>query len=489
MRKKLGAMTFLLVLALATTVGVRTWRFAPAKVADAIDIHLPAAPAVDTAAAAARLGVAIRFQTVSHQNPAQNQRGEWEQLQAWLVSAYPRAHAGMRRELVAGDALLYTWPGSDASLQPIILMAHQDVVPVTAGTERDWKYPPFSGQIAEGAVWGRGSMDDKGSLIAIFEAIDQLVASGFKPRRSVLLVSGADEEQGGAGARAIAAQLAARQVKALFALDEGSLVVTDAPVTNKPLILIGVAEKGYATLKVSATASGGHSSMPPRELATIALAKAVIAINERQFPLELRSPASDTLDALAANGPVALRMAAANSWLFGAMIRRQFGATPAGAAALHTTIAPTMLAGSPMENVLPQMATALINYRIAPWNSSSAVMERARTAVADLPVRLSWNSAPREPSPVSSSRSTGWKLVRAAAEAQDPQTPVAPYLVVAATDGRSFAAVSEDVYRFFPARLTTSEVGMIHGSNEHLTLDNLARMIRFYSQLIVASAG
>jgi carboxypeptidase PM20D1 len=482
-------MTLLLVLAVAVTVGIRTWRFAPAKVADARDIHLPAAPVVDTEAAAARLGAAIRFQTVSHQNPAQNQRGEWEQLQAWLVSTYPRAHAGMRRELVAGNAMLYTWSGSDASLQPIILMAHQDVVPVTAGTERDWKYPPFSGQVAEGAVWGRGSMDDKGSLIAIFEAIEQLVASGFKPRRSVLLVSGADEEQGGAGARAIAGLLATRQPRALFALDEGSLVITDAPVTNKPLILIGVAEKGYATLKVSATASGGHSSMPPRDLATIALAKAVVAINERQFPLELRSPASDTLDALAAGGPMALRMAAANTWLFGARIRRQFGATPAGAAALHTTIAPTMLAGSPMENVLPQVATALINYRIAPWNSTGEVMERARTAVGDLPVSLSWDSPPREPSPVSSSRSLGWKLIRAAAEAQDPHTPVAPYLVVAATDGRSFAAVSDDVYRFFPARLATSEVGMIHGSNEHLTLDNLARMIRFYSQLIVASAG
>ena len=167
-----------------------------------------------------------------------------------------------------------------ASLSPIILMAHQDVVPVTEGTEKDWKYPPFAGQVADGAVWGRGTIDDKGSLVALFEAAEALTAQGFAPKRTIYIISGHDEEVGGTGAKAAADLLASRKVKALFTLDEGSVVVTDAPVINGPAIMIGIAEKGYATLKVTAKATGGHSSMPPADLASISLAKAMVAINE-----------------------------------------------------------------------------------------------------------------------------------------------------------------------------------------------------------------
>jgi carboxypeptidase PM20D1 len=183
------------------------------------------------------------------------------------------------------------------------------------------------------------------------------------------------------------------------------------------------------------------------------------------------------------------RVAVANQWLFSRMITGKMTHVPASAAMLHTTIAPTMLEGSPKENVLPQAATALINYRIAPWNTSADVMARAKSAVADLPVELSWNAPPREPSPVSSTNSLGWKFIRAAAEAATPGSPVAPYLVVAGTDSRSMTLVSQDIYRFAPFRLASHETGMIHGTNEHMTIENLSRMIRFFSQLIATSAG
>ena len=165
----------------------------------------------------------------------------------------------MTRTILPNRTLIYHWPGGDASLAPIIVMAHQDVVPVTGGTERDWKYPPFAGTIAENAIWGRGTVDDKGSLVGLFEAIEALAVQGFQPKRGIYLVSGHDEEAGGSGAAAAAARLKAEGVRALYTLDEGSVVLRDTPVIDGPAILIGIAEKGYATLKVTANAPGGHS--------------------------------------------------------------------------------------------------------------------------------------------------------------------------------------------------------------------------------------
>ena len=374
-------------------------------------------------------------------------------------------------------------------IQPIILMAHQDVVPVTPGTEKDWQHPPFAGVVADGAVWGRGAVDDKGSLITLFEAAELLATKGFKPKRTIIIVSGHDEEVGGTGAQAAADALKKRGVKSLFTLDEGSAIISDAPIINGPAIMIAVAEKGYATLRVTAKAPGGHSSMPPEEIGTVTLAKAITAIHAQQFPLRLDQPAFGTVEALAAEKGGLMKVIAANPWLFGSLIKSQMGASPAGAAQLHTTIAPTMLQGSPKEHVLPQDAYGLVNYRLAPWDSSADVLARAKQAVGKLPVTFSWEREPREASPVSSTTSQGWKLLRAAAEAEAPGAPVAPFMVVGGTDSRYMKDVSQDTYRFQALRLSTKETKMIHGTNEHITTENLGSMIRFFTRLIATSAS
>ena len=278
-------------------------------------------------------------------------------------------------------------------------------------------------------------------------------------------------------------------MRALFTLDEGSVVLRDTPIINGPAILIGVAEKGYATLKVTANAPGGHSSMPPAETGVTTLARAVLAITENPFPMEMRGPGAAMVESLAAHKGGTTKMAVANQWLFAPVLKRQLGASPSSAAAFHTTIAPTMLEGSPKENVLPQSATALINYRIAPWNTSADVMARAKAAVGDAPVEFSWVKPPNEPSRVSSTNSQGWKYVVAAARADAPDAVVAPFLVVGATDSRSMAPISEDVYRFMPMHFSLKETAMIHGTNEHMTIDSFKRMIDFYARLIATSAG
>ena len=473
----------------AGTVAVRTATFAPKDIADGGDIRLAAAPSYDLDAAVGHLSAAAQIKTISHQDPAENDIAEWDRLHAWLAATYPATHRAMTRTILPNRTLIYHWPGSDASLAPIIVMAHQDVVPVTEGTEKDWKYPPFAGTIAEKSVWGRGTVDDKGSLIGLFEAIEALAAQGFQPKRGIYLVSGHDEEAGGSGAVAAAAKLKAEGVRALYTLDEGSVVLRDTPVIDGPAILIGVAEKGYATLKVTANAPGGHSSMPPTETGVTTLARAVLAITEKPFPIEMRGPGAAMIEALAAHKGGTTELAVANQWLLGSVLKKQLAASPSSAAAFHTTIAPTMLQGSPKENVLPQSATALINYRIAPWNSSADVMARAKAAVGNAPVELSWVKPPNEPSRVSSTKSQGWKYVVAAARADAPDAVVAPYLVVAATDSRSMEPISEDVYRFMPMHFTLKETAMIHGTNEHMTIDSFKRMIDFYARLIATSAG
>lgn len=479
--------------ALVITGGVvafKTVTFLPDGVATAADIVVaPAGTEIDANQAALNLGQAIRFQTVSHQNPDDDRLEEWTKLQTWLAQTYPSAHAAMKREIVDGQALVYTWTGSDPALPAIILMAHQDVVPVTAGTEPDWKYPPFAGKVAEGAVWGRGAVDDKGSLVSLFEAFEALAKQGFKPKRTVYVVSGHDEEVGGTGAKMIASLLASRGIKALFTLDEGSAIILDEPVTKAPVALIGIAEKGYATLNVTAKAAGGHSSMPPKDTGVINLAKALIAINDKPFPLELRGPGKKMIDVLGYQKGGMTKVAVANQWLFGPLLVAQAGASSTGAAMLHTTIAPTMLEGSPKENVLPQSANALINYRTAPWNQSADIMARATSAVGKLPVTLSWVKEPREPSKVSSTTSLGWKLIRATIEADSSQIRIAPFLVVGGTDSRNFQDISEDVYRFMPVRFKVADTAMIHGTNEHIPIKDLGRIINFYMRLIKTTAG
>ncbi len=475
------ALLILVVLARALLAGRGT---APSITAAA----LPAAPAFSLEAAARHLGEAVRIRTVSHQDAALDEAGEWPRLHAWLAATYPLTHARAARELIDGRSLVFTWPGTDPALPPVVLMAHQDVVPVEAGTEGQWRHPPFAGELADGAVWGRGAIDDKGSLVAIFEALEALARQGFTPRRTLILVSGANEEVQGSGAQAAAALLASRGVHAEFVLDEGLLVLARHPVTGGPVAMIGIAEKGYATLEVVAHAPGGHSSMPPADTAGLTLARALLAIHAAAAPSRLDGPTQQMLSALAPDSAFAARLAIANQWLFAPLLVRQIAATPAGAAMLHTTEAPTMLAGSAKENVLPERASAAINYRLAPGDSSAAVLERATRAVAGLPVTLAWLHAPLEASSVSSTGSRGWSLI-AALGAAAAHGPAAPALMIGGTDSRRLQPVATDVFRFQPITLADEDLAMLHGTNERMTLENLRQAITFYARLVAAAAS
>jgi len=451
-------------------------------------VALAAPVPIDVDQAAAHLGQAIRFQTISHQDPKEDDPKAWDDQRAWLQATYPKFHAVARREVVGAGALLYTWMGTAPSLQPVVLMAHQDVVPVSAGTEGQWKAPPFAGSIVHGAVWGRGSIDDKGSLIAIMEACEALANRGFTPKRTIIVISGEHEETDGGSIDEVAALLAKRNVHALFVLDEGLSIIDDNPITGTSAALIGVAEKGYATLRITASSAGGHSSMPPKSTAVVTLAQAVVAIADKPFPLKIDGPTEKMLAALAPQMPFMTRMAVANTWLFGPLVIHKFAASPAGAAQLHTTIAPTMLQGSPKENVLPQEAIGRINYRIYPGQKVDGVMARATTAVGNLPVKLEWEVGARNPSAVASTDSDAYRTIVALVQDME-HVPSAPALMIAATDSYRMSPIATDIYKFEFTRGGIADVEMIHGTNEHLSLANLKRLTEFFARLIATTGS
>lgn len=452
---------------------------------------LIAAPPVtiDAAAAANRLGRALSYQTLSLQPGDDSHRAQFLAFHAFLAQAFAHSHQALELEVINGASLLYHWRGSDPTLSPILLLGHMDVVPVEPGSESDWQYPPFAGVVADGHVWGRGAIDNKSGVMAIFEAIELLIASGFAPKRTVILAFGHDEEIGGErGAQAMAAQLAQQQVKPLWVLDEGGLVVPDNALLNRSLALIGTAEKGYLSLQLTAQGAGGHSSRPPAATAAGIIAGAVHRVQQAPFGPRLVAPTSDMFAYLAPEMGGLRRLAFANQWLLKPLILQQLATEAQSSAMVRTTTAPTMLRGSAKDNVLPITAQAVINFRLLPGDRIESVTQRVRELVADERVTIApLDGFGTEPSAISPSDDTVFAELITQIRSSFPDTLVAPYLVVGATDSRHYAALSPRIYRFLPMRVPSADLAGFHGSNERLAVDSYADGIRFYHRLISAA--
>lgn len=480
----------------AILVAVVLWnasQFGP-KASTQAAITLPEPPAVDVAAAAESLGAAIRIQTVTYAagDPKPGADQPWIDLEAALRARYPAVFAKMTMEKIQTHAMLMTWAGTDPALPPVILMAHQDVVPVNPGTDADWTHGPFGGVVADGYIWGRGAMDDKGSLIAILEAGDALAKSGWTPKRTVIFAFGHDEEVSGRGAQEIFALLKSRNVTPAMVLDEGYAVLDNYPLTGKPAALIGVAEKGYVSLSITATTEGGHSSRPPRESGAVRIARALVALEENQMPADLSAPPfNEMIQAVSGDLPFTLKLAFANQWLLGSVIKDQVGSDASANAIVRTTTAPTMLTGSIKDNVLPQRASAVVNFRIHPNDTVASVTQHVKDVtshIEGLTVEMYEDGIGSEPSPVSSTDSEAYRVLEAVARATGGgEVPVAPALVIGATDARYASAISKDaIYRFAPAIYDDIDLNGFHGTNERLSVENLGRMIKGYAQIMMA---
>ena len=479
-----------LILAVAGFVGFRTMSFtAPPPPAEAA-IPDTGAYALDSSAATVRLGEAIRFRTVSLVQETED-RAQFEQFHAWMQQRYPAFHLVAQREVIGELSLLYAWQGSDPAQPPLLLLAHQDVVPVPDDTRSAWRVDPFGGVVRDDAVWGRGAIDDKGSLVAILEAAEFLAAQGRQPTRTILFAFGHDEEIGGDnGAVRMAALLKERGVRAWFVLDEGMAAVERHPLTGGSASMIGISERGSGTLRVRAVGQPGHSSMPPPETAVSLVSEAVDRIHA--MPIERRlegGPALAMMRALAPELSFTNRMAVSNEWLFGPLLRQRLEGDATAQALLGTTIAPTVISGGSRANVLPAEATAMINFRIHPRDNADDLLRRARQEVADMDgVTVDWAEVPRDATSISSTTSSSYALLAALSRNILPDAPVAPGLVLAGTDSRHYSEVAENVYRFQPILLSTEDIEGLHGVNEHISIANYDRMIRFYVGLMEAGA-
>ena len=433
------------------------------------------------------LAGALRIPTVSSSDYARTDPRPFIRLETYLHATFPLVHTRLHRQVVNGFGLLYEWTGSDPSLEPLLLVAHQDVVPVLAGTEKDWTRPPFAGLVAGGYLYGRGALDDKLNVVAQLEAVEYLLRADYAPRRTVLLAFGHDEEtQGVHGAAALAVLVGRSYPHLAMVLDEGGLVKSDGVAgLSQPVALVGVSEKGYLSLELTAHGASGHSSMPPALTSIGRVAAAVGRLEVNPFPARLDGGVGELLRFLAPSVPLGTRVLFANQWLFVPLIEQKLRATPSGNATLRTTTAPTIIRGGDKDNVLPAAAVATVNFRLLPGDSVAGVLAQVRKVVGDEQITLRVPGVARAASPVSRTDNAAFAHLQRTIKSVFPTALVAPYVVVGATDARAYAPLCPAAtYRFMPLLMDQADIERLHGTDERIGTAAYQDVIRFYVQLL-----
>ena len=478
----------IIIIALLVVLVVRTLNF-PVRNEEVEPIDLPE---VDGESVAQRIGLAVQYRTISNRDPSLVDSQPFEGLHELLRTLYPQVHEQLTCEVINHHALLYTWQGTNPNLDAICFAAHQDVVPADESETSGWLHPPFAGELADGYVWGRGTLDCKGTLIGIMEAVNNLLKSGYQPERTIYLAFGDDEEVSGLhGAKAIVETLQARSVQIAFMLDEGGAVTRGTLYgIDRPVGQVGISEKGYLSLRLKAKVSGGHSATPPERTAIGSLGLAIAALEANPFPQHLEV-IQFMMGFVGEALPFFERMRYANAWLFGSGLKRKLAAHPLTNALTRTTTAPTIIKGGSAENVLPAEAEALINFRILPGDTVVDVFQSVSEMVGDEVIEVlpahgetlqdehAW-----DPTPVADVYSPEFERLAELISATFPGALVAPYLMTGATDSRHYAPICQNVFRFSPFFLTAEEATLMHTANERLSFINAGRMVAFYQELI-----
>lgn len=442
-------------------------------------------PKIDEQRAVENLRALIRIPTVSHLDEADTDWVQFARFREELSQRYPITHAELELELVDGHSMLFHWRGA-ANTKPTVLMAHYDVVPATG---EGWEYPPFAAELVgePGAqlVWGRGTLDDKGSLVSILEAIETLITDGFTPQNDIYLSFGHNEEVAGSGAKVIVDLLEERGIRPAMVLDEGGAVVEDIfPGVTDPIAVIGVSEKGILSLKLTVEQQGGHASTPPKMTATVRLARALVRLNRRPFRTSFVPTNLDMIRTLGAHASQPLKWIFTNQWLTKLPLLALFSRlSDETAAMVRTTQAVTQLSGAQAANALAERAEAIINIRIAIDSSVAEATEHVRRSIRDDSVHIELLH-PTEPSPVSPTSGTAWELLKKTIESSYPGTIVTPYVMLGASDSRHFARISDHVYRFSPFEMSTEERGTLHAKNERIRVSTFLTGVNFYTRLV-----
>lgn len=447
-------------------------------------------PDIDGSAAAARLSGAIKFRTVSYENREQAPAAEFAGLHRHILDSFPKCREAMKIETVNGLSLLLEWTGRNAALPPLLFSAHQDVVPAPEEPSPGWTHGPFSGDIADGHVWGRGALDMKSGLFALLEAAESLITHGFVPERTVYFAFGHDEEIGGlSGAAKISELLSRRGIRLACVFDEGGAIRT-LPEIPCPVGFIGISEKGYATVELTARGAGGHSAVPGNGGAIASLCSAVTKVEKMAQPVDL-GPILRLFKHIGRVLPYGRRFLLANSWLFAPFLRSMLSRTPEMNAMIRTTAAPTIISGGIKENIIPDSARVVINFRLIPGDSAEKLVERVKKAVDDPRIEVTSRFNFKEPPPVSPVDSF---YFRSAEEAiyetcGESDFAVAPFIMLGASDSRHYVACSDAIYRFQYLKLLPEDARRVHGTDERISVSNYVEAIGYYMRLLVKTSS
>jgi len=434
-----------------------------------------------------RLSQAIQFATVSWHDSSKIDTTAFGNFHRFLKNSFPRVHQHLNRQTFSRYGVLYTWPGSDTALKPVLLLAHMDVVPVDADK---WAFAPFGGGVQDGMVHGRGTLDDKGSLMSILEAVELLLAKDIQPERTIMLAFGHDEEIGGAtGAAQIAAHLKAQNITPEYVIDEGMVLTKGiVPMVTKPVAMIATSEKGYLSIKLSIDIEGGHSSMPEKETAITIMTRAITQLNENQFEPTFCDPTMQFVNYIGPEMPFAARMIFANAWLTSPIIKNIYTASASGNALMRTTTAPTIINAGMKDNVVPVYAEAIVNFRLLPTHSTDDVIAHVKNVIDDERIVVEKLDPIKEPAPVSPVETAAFATIQKTIVETFPEALVAPTLMLAGSDSRLYSIVCENIYRFAPYSLESEDLSSIHGLNEKIKIDDYKKMIEFYYRLVRNSA-
>jgi carboxypeptidase PM20D1 len=440
--------------------------------------------------AAGHLSSLVQIPTVSPGDPRYLDHEAFGRHRAALAAFYPRVHA-LQSEPAGDHGLLYRWPGRGRQDVlhpfPVVLVAHQDVAPVQVA---DWTTSPFSGEIRDGAVHGRGTLDDKGGLVAVLDAVETLLGDGFVPERDIWLFFGADEETAGRSAEIAVRRLYELGVRPWLVISDGGGVVADAfPGVDRQAAMVGVAEKGLVGINLRTSDVGGHGATPGRRPATVRLARAITRVSRRRHGARISAPTVDMLERVAPSAAgatglglrIAARLASGPLRKVAAWLVASCG--PEASALVRTTVAVTELEGSAGANVAASSARARLDVRVALGETVDRTVARLRRVIRDKRVEIEVVER-SEPSEVSPTDSQQFALLGEAIGASYPDAVVVPFVLPTATDARTFTPISDHVYRFSPFALSRAQRQSIHGVGEHLGVDSLARGVHFYREVL-----
>ncbi|MFN3405880.1 MAG: M20 family peptidase [Cytophagaceae bacterium] len=432
------------------------------------------------AEAVLNLSKAVQFKTISHQG-VRTDTSAFLSFHTFLECTFPKAHAALKKEKF-GLSLLYIWEGKDPSLKPILLMAHQDVVP----EEGEWEIPAFEGNTDNEFIHGRGTLDDKSGILGILQATEYLIEKNFRPERTIYFAFGHDEETGGKSGNAqIAEDLQKRNIRFEYVLDEGGSIINRImPGIDKPLAVVGIAEKGYTSVELTVESEGGHSSMPPANTAIGILSKAISRLEEKPFRGRIRGATEKLFQYSGPEMGFGNRIVFANYRILSPIIKKVMSGKNSTNASIRTTMAATVIEGGVKENVLPTRAKAIVNLRTLPGDSLTFILDHLEKTIKDDRVKLKVLPNHSDPTPVSSTEAESFVKIQTTIHEVFPEALVSPYLVLATTDSKHYIKLTDNTYRFLPLLLEKSDLERIHGKDERISIDNYKRLINFYIRLL-----